>query len=77
MPARSSGGHYNLPIGRQLLCNFTGSYVKTRLNSDFHLQGFMRQEKMNLKFLLITWINYDPEMSGEDTRQEGGLKMCN
>ena len=32
----------------------------------------MRQAKMNLRYLLITWINYDPEMSGEDTRQEGG-----
>jgi hypothetical protein len=42
------------------------------LNTDFHLQGFIRQEKMNLRYLLITWINYDPEMSGEDTRQEGG-----
>ena len=28
------------------------------------------QEKMNLKFLLILWINYDCGMSDEDTRQE-------
>ncbi len=32
----------------------------------------MRQVRMNLKCLLIIWMNYDPEMSGEDTRQEEG-----
>ncbi len=35
----------------------------------------MRLARMNLKYLLITWINYDCEMSGEDTRQEGGINQ--
>ena len=32
----------------------------------------MKPERMNLKYLLIIWINYDFRMSGEDTRQERG-----
>jgi hypothetical protein len=33
----------------------------------------MRMGKMNLRLLLIIWINYDyGKMSGEDTRQEVG-----
>jgi len=27
---------------------------------------------MNLRYSLKTWINYDPEMSGEGTRRERG-----
>ena len=33
----------------------------------------MTWARMNLKSLLIIWISYDREMSGEDTRQERGI----
>ncbi len=45
---------------------------KIPLSIDFHQQGFMKQEKINLICLPITWINDDFEMSGEGTLQERG-----
>jgi len=45
--------------GITILFNRIGNYVKTLLNTDFHQPDFMKQEGMNLKYLLIIWINYD------------------
>ncbi len=39
--------------------NRIGNNVKIRLSIDFHQLNFMKPERMNLKYLLIIWINYD------------------